>query len=305
MSKKILFFGNERLATGVTTNTPVLKALVLNGYEILAIIVPSSDHQPSRKPRLLEVEVFAQTHNIPLLKLAKLKPAVELLKSYPAEIAILAAFGQIVPKEVIDIFPGGIVNIHPSLLPKHRGPTPIEAPILAGETKTGVSLMKLVPELDAGPIYDQQVINLQGTENKQQLADKLGELGGQRLIAVLPSILNKSLQPIEQNNHLASYDQKLTINQSTLDFSKPAAVLEREIRAFYGWPRSKTVLNQQPIIITQAHQLAGPTTNPGKVVIQNNQFGFETSLNILIIDRLIPAGGKEMSASDYLIGHQL
>ena len=305
MSKKILFFGNERLATGVTTTIPVLRALVLNGYEILAIIVPSSNHPPSRKPRLLEVEVFAQAHNIPLIKLAKLKPAVEQLKSYSAEIAILAAFGQIVPKEVIDLFPGGIVNIHPSLLPKHRGPTPIESPILAGETKTGVSLMKLVPALDAGPIYDQQSITLKGTENKQQLADQLGELGGQRLIATLPSILNKSLMPIEQDNSLASYDQKITINQSSLDFSKPANLLEREIRAFYGWPRSRTVLNHQPIIITQAHQLDAPTTHPGKVIIHNHQFGFETSANILIIDRLIPAGGKEMSASDYLIGHHL
>jgi len=303
MSKTILFFGNEQLATGVTTTTPILKALVLNGYTIAAIVTTPSIILPSRKHKVMEVEEFARQHDIPLLKLTKLNLAIDKLKSFQADIGILAAFGLIVPSEIIDIFPYGIINIHPSLLPSHRGPTPIESPILAGETKTGVSLMKLVPKLDAGPIYDQQEINLTDQQSKQDLADKLGQLGAARLIKILPRIFDDSLKPFKQNDKKASYDQKIDRAQAILDFNKPAEILEREIRAFHGWPRSKTYINKDLIIITQAHVLTAPTTKPGKLIIKNNQLGFETSKNILIIDKLIPASSREMSASDYLRGH--
>lgn len=305
MSKTILFFGNERLATGVSTSTPILKALVLNGYNIAAIIVTPSVSRSSRKTKPLEVEMFAQEHSIPLVKLANLLLARNELANYQAEVAILAAFGRIIPQEIIDLFPYGIINIHPSLLPKHRGPTPIESPILAGENKTGVSLMSLVAAMDAGPLYDQLEMPLNGTESKQQLSDRLAELGAGRLIQLLPAILDGKISPVAQQKNEASYDQKISTDQAILDFSKPAAILEREIRAFYGWPRSKTTLNKDLVIITQAHILKTRTTRAGKLIIDKAELGVQTSDGVLMIDRLIPAGAKEMSIADYLRGHQL
>jgi methionyl-tRNA formyltransferase len=305
MSKTILFFGNERLATGATTATPILKALVLNGYNVAAIIVASPKAPQTRKPKPLEVEEFADKHNIPLLKLSTLKTNIDLLKSYPAEIAVLAAFGKMVPNEIIDIFPYGIINIHPSLLPKHRGSTPIESPILLGEKITGVSLMQLVAKMDAGPIYDQQTVKLTTSANKQSLADKLGELGATRLIELLPAILSGKLKPMDQKEDQASYDQKISTEQAVLDFTKPAKLLEREVRAFYGWPKSKTTINNTLVIITQTHILDIPTNQPGKLFIQANKLGFETPKGVLMIDRLIPAGSKEMSIADYLRGYKL
>jgi methionyl-tRNA formyltransferase len=158
MSAKIVFFGNERLATGVTTTAPTLQALIDAGYEVCALVVAQNQSGASRKARKLEVAEIAEQHGIPVLVPAKLDDIAGQLKDYGAEIGILVAFGKIVPQAILDIFPHGIINIHPSLLPKHRGSTPIESAILFGENETGVSLMQLVQKMDAGPVYAQETV---------------------------------------------------------------------------------------------------------------------------------------------------
>ncbi len=305
-SNKILFFGNERLATGVVTNTPIVRSLIEHGYIIEAIVVPASKTSPSRKTRPLEIAAFAKEQGIELLELNALLPNLERLKSFNAEVGVLAAFGKLVPQEVIDIFPYGIINIHPSLLPLHRGTIPIEAVILSGEKQTGVSLMKLVKQMDAGPLYDQTVLSLSGNESKQELADRLGALGSERLIKVLPQILGDQLKPKPQNGNQATYDSRLHQSQAVLDFSKSKDALIREIRAFKGWPRSRSAINGDPIIIVSAHSIGGSNdARPGEFFAREGELAVATSDGILIIDRLIPSGGKEMSGNDYLRGRRL
>ncbi len=304
-SKKILFFGNERLATGVKTNTPIIKALVSNGYDVMAVVTTSSHINPSRKLRESEIESFASYSGIPLLQFERLNSAIDQLKKFGAIVGVLASFGKMVPDEVIKLFPFGIINIHPSLLPLHRGPTPIESTILAGEKKTGVSLMKLVSEMDAGPLYDQVEIQLQGDESKQQLADRLGELGAKRLVSVLPQIFSGKHKPLAQTGPV-SYDKRLESTSGALDLNLPAINLERAIRAYYGWPRSRTVIKGQPVIITKAHVLAADDINdPGELKVLNGSLELTTVKDNLVIDRLIPAGSKEMSSQDYLRGRKI
>ena len=305
MSKTILFFGNERLATGVTTKTPILNELVSYGYDVKAILVPYQAPVKSRKSRPLEVVKFANDNNIPLISLSSLKNAIGDLKKYEAPLGILAAFGKIIPQEIIDIFPKGIINIHPSLLPKHRGSTPIEGPILLGEKETGVSIMQLTKDMDAGPVFDQIKIPLSGEESKQDLADKLGILGARRLVELLPDILNGSVTPKEQSSENISYDSRISPRIGLLDFTKPAKTLEREIRAYLDWPRSTTKINQKPVIITRSHAIDAVTTKPGKFKTLNGDLAVETSNGVLVIDRLIPANSKEMDSKDYLKGHPL
>jgi methionyl-tRNA formyltransferase len=309
-SNKILFFGNERLATGIRTRNPIVNALLSNGYPIAAIAVPSSlksNSSPalSRKPRVLEIADFAKTNSIPLLEIENIKTAAETLRSFDASIGILAAFGKLIPQEIIDIFPKGIVNIHPSLLPLHRGPIPIEAVILSGEDKTGVSIMKLVKQMDAGPIYDQSVLQLNGNESKQELADLLGELAAKRLVEILPSILSGQLNPAPQDTNIVpTYDIRLRPDQGKLDFSKTAVELEREVRAFQGWPRSRTEINNRPVVIIAVHvKPFSEATKPGIFLNHNHELAFTTKEGLLIIDRLIPYAGKEMSGADYLRGY--
>ena len=304
-SKTILFFGNERLATGVETQLPVIKALVSNGYNIGAIIIsPQHSKTSSRNPRKLEIADFAKKHKIPLLEPSPLRSAVAQLREYGAVAAVLAAYGKMVPQEVIDLFPRGIINLHPSLLPMHRGPTPIESAILSGDTKTGVSLMQLVSEMDAGPVFYQEELLLSGSEQKQELADRLGKLGAESLIRLLPGIISGELTPTPQQG-LPSYDKRLEAAFAPLDAKKPALILEREIRAFKGWPRSRLNVGTETVIVTSAHVMPKSTYEAGQIFSHNGSLAVATSEGTLIIERLIPAGGKEMSAQDYLLGHPL
>ena len=302
MSNKIVFFGNERLATGVATTAPVLQALIAAGYEVMAVVA-QNELGKSRKPRELEIGVVAAQHNIPLLLPNKLSNITDLLKDAQAEIGVLVAYGKIVPQSIIDLFPHGIVNIHPSALPKHRGPTPLESVILSGETETTVSLMSLGAKMDAGPVYAQQSVALTATENKQQLADLLIEVGKTMVISHLPAILSGALQPIEQDESQATYDKLITKDAAIIDWQKPAVTLEREIRAYALWPKSRTQIGGIDTVITAAHVIPGNGT-PGVIWLEGRELGMHTGDGILVIDQLVPAGKKPMSGSDFLLGYK-
>lgn len=302
-SKPILFFGNERLATGLGTTAPALRGLIDAGYTIAAVVVAQHEMSKSRKHRPLEVAEIAAQHGIPLLAPDNLRDAARDLQAYGAEAAVLAAYGKIVPAAILDIFPRGIINIHPSLLPRHRGSTPIESVILHDELETGVSLMKLVPEMDAGPVYAQATIQLVGDESKQQLADQLMQLGAELLLKHLPAILDGSLQPQDQDASLATTDAMISKTDAVLDWHKSAEALSREIRAYAGWPRSRCQLGTQDIIVTAAHAALGEGV-PGTLCLGDSQLGMYCADGVLVIDRLIPLGKKEMSGSDFLLGYK-
>ena len=302
ISKTILYFGNERLATGLGTHAPALLGLIAAGYNIAAIVIAQNDQAASRKSRPLEVADIAAKHGIPVISPARLDKAIDELKSYGADAAVLAAYGKIVPAAVLDIFPSGIINIHPSLLPLHRGSTPIESAILQADVETGVSLMKLVPQMDAGPVYAQDTVLLNGTETKQSLSDQLNELGAKLLLTHLPAILDGTLKPKPQDESHATTDGQLSKSDAVLNWNLPAAHLERQIRAYAGWPRSRATIGTSEVIVTAAHELAGNGV-AGTPWLADGQLGTHTTEGILIIDRLIPPGKKEMSGSDYLRGY--
>jgi len=302
-SKTILFFGNERIATGVEARFSALQALIGGGYQVAAVVVAQSDISPSRQPRPLEVADIAEKHGIPLLNPGDLSAAQAELAAFGAEAGVLVAYGQLVPQSLLDIFPTGIVNLHPSLLPLHRGPTPIESAILNGDSQTGISLMRLGAEMDNGPVYDQAVLPLKGNETKQALADHLLNLGGELLIKNLPAILDGSLQPRPQDDSKATYDKKIDKADGVLDWNKPALQLEREIRAFAGWPRSRTKLGNTDVIVTGA-QVEDSRGELGKITTDKG-LAIQTSDGLLVIDSLIPDGKKEMSAAAFLAGYQL
>lgn len=303
MSKKILFFGNERLATGVTTAAPTLRGLIGAGYEIPAIVVAQNDTGKSRNARELEVAGVAAEHGIPLLSPADLKQARDELAAYGAQAAVLIAYGKIIPPEVLDIFPAGIVNIHPSLLPLHRGSTPIEAAMLDGAAETGVSLMRLSEKMDAGPLYAREKVSLNGEESKQALAGELAAIGTTILLEHLPAILDGSAQAAPQDETGATYDAHITKADGIIDWSKQAARLEREIRAYAGWPRSRARLGGTDAIITAAHTADGSGT-PGELRIERKELAVYCGEGLLVIDTLVPAGKREMPAAAFLAGYK-
>jgi methionyl-tRNA formyltransferase len=301
MSGTIVFFGNERIATGVSTKAPVLRSLIDAGYTIAAVVA-HYEHGKSRNARGLEVAEIARQHNIPLLLPDKLSDISGQLKSFNAVAGVLVAYGKIIPQSTIDIFPKGIINIHPSLLPLHRGPTPLESVILDGSINTGVSLMKLSKAMDAGPIYAQSEVKLTGDESKQSLADVLLEVGSTMLTDLLPEIINGAVVAVPQDESAASYDSLITKAAGILDWQKPAGQLEREIRAYLEWPKSQTTLGDLPVIITAA-KVADRNGKPGSLSIDNKQLFVGCGEKALQILKLKPAGKSEMTTEAFLAGY--
>ena len=293
-SAKLVFFGNERLATGVSTDCPVLHSLIKDGYEISAIVSSYSMGQ-SRSARGLEIEKVAKAHAIPLLLPEKLSEILDRITAYGAEAGVLVAYGKIIPAPIIDIFPKGIINIHPSLLPRYRGPTPIETAILDGASDTGVSLMKLASKMDAGPIYVQQKIKLNGGETKQILTDKLLNLGLKLLSAELPQILDEAKNPMPQNDRLATYTKLIQKADGALDFKKSAEQLEREVRAYAGWPKSQAKIFDHDVIVTKARAAKDES---GDDLFIKCQPGY------LEIQELVAPSGHIISGADFIRGYK-
>jgi methionyl-tRNA formyltransferase len=293
-SKKLVFFGNERLATGLkSTGTPTLKKLIENGYEVTAVVSNFTAGR-SRNARKLEIAEVAEQHNIPVMLPTHLGNIKDDIKEFNAGFGVLVAYGRIIPAEILDIFPHGIINIHPSLLPEYRGSTPIEQAILDGKKETGSSIMRLVNEMDAGPIYAQSKLELRGDETKEILAKNLLDLGSELLIDNLPAILDGSLQPKSQDNSKATYTKLLDKEDGLVNQKKPAEDIERQIRAFAGFPKSRVILNSQDIIITKAR--VAKDKSDGGLILQ-------CSPGFLEVQELIAPSGRSISGADFLRGY--
>lgn len=305
IKQQLVFFGNEQLASGVHLKPQLLAALIKNGYSIQALILNQSPII-SRRSKLSLSEELAKKNNIPVLKPNTSKELLEVLKTFQVDVGLLAAYGRIVPKEVIELFPGGIVNLHPSLLPQYRGSAPVEQAILDSKSKTGVSVMRLSEKMDAGPVYAQKSIKLAGDESKQQLADTLLEIGRDLLIDILPDILSGKLKPMSQNEQIATYSPRIKKTDGIIDWQKPASQIEREIKAYAGWPQSRTQLFGKEVIITKAHAIAATSKKPGTIEVIENAgiLMVYAKSGYLCIERLKPAGKKEMSAAEFIRGYK-
>jgi len=299
----VIYFGNEQIATGTETEAPVLRGLIESGYKVLAVIANHKTPR-SRTQKELEVVKLAKLHGIPLLDPANMKLVEDKIKDLKPDVGILIAFGKIIPQNIIDLFPAGIVNLHPSLLPLHRGPTPIESVILKGEQKTGVSIMALGKKMDAGPVYAQSEIGLDGTETKQHLATKLSEIGSAMIIDLLPEIVSGQAVALPQDESRATYDGLISKDDGNIDWGKPAKQIEREVRAYLGWPGSRAKISDKDTIITLA-EVAKLIDQPGKIESIDNQLIAYCSRNALKIKILKPAGKKEISAQEFIRGYQL
>ncbi len=295
-SKTLIFFGNERLVSGLKkTDAPILRSLIDAEYNIAAVVSHHTNGQ-SRSNRKLEVAEIAASHHIPVYLPNRPGEIIDVLRSFNADAAVLAAYGRIIPQSVLDIFPKGIINIHPSLLPKYRGPTPIESAILNGDSETGVSIMQLTAGMDEGPVYTQSKIPLKGDETKFQLYEKLATLGAKTLIDSLPTILNDSLRPHPQDADAATYCNLLKKEDGILNPSKYTAYeAERRVRAHLGFPKTKLTVHRHPIVITKAH-IATRINSALDIACKDN--------TILAIDELIAPSGRLMNAAAFLNGYK-
>lgn len=224
-------------------------------------------------------------------------------QTFTSRAGVVIDFGIIINQDVIDSFNLGIVNSHFSLLPKWRGADPITFSVLHGDEQTGVSLMLIVEKLDEGPVLTQQSLALTPNITTPVLTDQLIQLSDALLQSTLPVYFDGQIKPQPQPETGVSYSNKLSKTDGAIDWQKSAAELERQIRAFVEWPKSRTNIGGRDVVITAAHVEPGSGT-PGVLWLEGRQLGVYTSDGILVIDQLIPAGKKPMSGSDFLLGYK-
>lgn len=296
-SSKLVFFGNERLVSGLAhTDAPVLRGLIAAGYEIKAVVSHHSDAR-SRNARPLELAEIAREHDIPLLLPAHPGDIEDELRALQADAAVLVAYGRIIPQRIINVFaPHGIVNLHPSLLPRHRGSTPIETTILSGDKQAGVSVMQLTAGMDEGPVYAQSRFPLRGDESKQELYELLAHAGAALLIDSLPRILSGELLPTPQETHDVTYTSMLSKNDGKIDpLTDTAYAIERKVRAYLNFPKTHLKIENNDVIVTTAKVIN--KNDEGHLVIACAE---NTYLEVL---ELIAPSGKTMSGEAYLRGY--
>ena len=255
MSKRLVFFGNERLVSGLArSQTPILQGLIECGYDIAAVVVNHTDAR-SRNARTLEVADIAAAHGIPVISPDRPGDIEQQLRNLQADAAILAAYGRIIPQRIIDVFaPIGIINIHPSLLPRHRGSTPIESTILQGDSEAGVSIMQLSAGMDEGPVYGQVSLTLRGDETKFELHDELAVHGAELLFELLPGILDGTVTAKPQGNNGVSYTTMIQKQDGIVDPSTETAdEVVRKIRAYLGFPKTRLHYKNADVILTAAN----------------------------------------------------
>lgn len=290
ISKKIIFFGTEDFSL------VSLSQLIEAGYDIAAVVTkPDSYKGRGQKLTAPIVKALAEKHGIPVWQPTKLLDIANDIRRCGNVAGVLVSYGKIIPQSIIDLFAPGIINVHPSLLPLYRGPSPIESAIAKGDSQTGVSIMQLAAAMDAGPVYTQEVYLLNGKETRPALYGMFAEKGAALLINTLPSILDGSLQPYEQDEMCASYCHLLQKSDTLLDVSRlTASEAERRVRAHLGFPKTKTTVLGHDIIITKSH-IENHKKTPLDILCQDGDY--------LSIDELIAPSGRAITAEAFLNGY--
>lgn len=300
IDQRVIFMGSPAFAL------PTLTALHHSTKLVGVVTQPDRPSGRGRKLHPPAVKEMAQNLGIPIIQPNSLKDAgaVQQLKDWQPDLIIVAAFGQILRKNVLSLPIKGCINVHASLLPKWRGAAPIQATILAGDSESGITIMQMDAGLDTGPIINQQIIKITDTENAGTLSEKLSQAGADLLIDTLPGYLADKLIAVAQDDDLSSYAPMLKKSDGELDFSQRAADLARKVRAYSPWPGTYAIIEGMSTKIHRASVLEIKTENAGILAVKNGFPAISGSDAWLLLEELQIPGKKAMRGDDFLRGNR-
>jgi len=306
---RVVFMGTPDFAV------PCLEHLVLNGHEVVAVYTQTD--KPAgrgRAPVSSAVKKAAQALKIPVLQPASLKGAdvVEQLAGFRPDVIVVAAYGQILPQQVLDIPRHGCINIHPSLLPKYRGASPVAAAILAGDEFAGVSIMLMDRGLDTGPILSRAMISISVQDTTESVTAKLSQVAARMLQDTLVGWVRGEIVPQPQNEDEATYSPQISKEDGEIDWGLPAIEIWRRVRAYYPWPGCYTRWQGKQLKIIEAVPLpAEKTIEAGRAVAltpaegkAEAAFGVQTGEGILGVVQVQMEGKRAISAAEFLRGQR-
>ncbi len=282
---------------------PVLRALAKE-YNVVGVVTqPDKAAGRGRKLKAPPVKQAALELGLPVMQPRRLrKPeAFAQLAEWKPDLIVVAAYGQILRPNVLELPRYGCVNVHASLLPRWRGASPIQHAILNGDSETGITIMLMDEGMDTGPILSQRAIPILPDETAGELSKRLSELGAQLLLETLPKYLSGEITPQPQDDSQATYAPLLKKEDGRLDFSRSAEELARQVRAFNPWPAAFTEWRGQPFKILRAHAADGEAP-AGKRLVHEKKPAFGTASGILVLDEVQPAGKKPMAGEVFLRG---
>lgn len=313
---KIIFMGTPDFAASA------LEKIVEAGHEITLVVTqPDKPKGRSGELQVSDVKACALKHGFPVFQPERIKlpENVAYLKNYEADIYVVAAFGQILSQEILDIPKFGCVNIHASLLPKYRGAAPIQQAIIDGEKTTGVTIMQMAAGMDTGDILLQREIPIDDNETGGGLFDKLSELGAELIAEALPKIERGELTPVPQDEKFATKCGKLSKNMGKIDFNKSAVTIRNLVRGLNPWPSAYTRLDGKMLKIWSADaiddksvkEIAGnvevlKNVAPGTVsFVTKDAVGVATGKGTLVLKEVQLEGKKRMLVKDFLLGNKV
>lgn len=302
---KILFMGTPDFAV------PSLNALLEAGHTICGVFTqPDKPKNRGMKLQASPVKEYALSKNIDVFQPAKLRDgtAFSYIQALKPELIVVAAYGRILPNDILEYPAYGCINVHSSLLPKYRGAAPINWAILNGELETGVTIMHMVPELDAGDIIAQRSIPIGPNETAPELFDRLALMGGELLVDTVAQLQAGTASRFPQDKDLVTYAPMLSRELSPLDWSKPAQALHDQVRGLLPWPAATAEFGGVRCKVFSTDILEDITVSAPGTVVEAGNSGIVMACGgggLLRIRELQPDGKKRMAAADFLRGHPL
>lgn len=298
--KRVVFMGTPDFSV------PILERLIAENYDVV-LVVTQPDRPVGRKRILTSppVKVTAEKHEIPVFQPEKVADEYEEIFTYEPEIIVTAAYGQILPKALLDYPKYGCINVHASLLPKLRGGAPIHYAILQGEKETGVTIMYMVEKLDAGDMLSQRAIPIELEDDVGILHDKLSALGADLLLETLPKLFAGEIHPVKQKEEEATFAPNITRDVEKIDWMKSSEEVYNHIRGLRPWPVAYTTYDEKLMKIWRAELLDKKLTGKAGEIVSVDETSFTVACGDgkgVIITEIQPAGRRRMYVEDYLRG---
>ena len=312
---KVVFMGTPDFAVST------LEAIYEAGHEIVLVVTqPDKPRGRGKEMQFPDVKVWALEHDLPVYQPVKIKEeeAIEYLRGYEADVFVVAAFGQILPKAILDMPPLGCVNVHASLLPKYRGAAPIQWAVINGDKVSGVTTMQMGVGLDDGDMLLKEEVELAEDETGGSLFDRLAIVGGKLCVETIEGLKAGTVKAVPQNEDEATHVGMIKKSMGEMDFEKSAVELERLIRGLNPWPSAFTKLNGKTLKVWKAavssyEDMANETgisvsdiegSNPGEIIwTGKDSIAVKCNGDILLMQEVQLEGKKRMTVADYLRGH--
>ncbi len=301
-SLRVIFAGTPDFAASA------LSALIESDHEIIAVYTqPDRPAGRGRKLRASPVKELALKNDIPVFQPENLKETEtqDVLRTFNADVMVVAAYGLILPQVVLDIPRLGCLNIHASLLPRWRGAAPIQRAIAAGDKESGITIMQMNAGLDTGDILQLFACPITAEDSGGDLHDRLAKIGADAIVKILNDLDSNKLKPTVQDDSLATYAHKLDKKEALINWQQPATKIERLIRAFNPWPVAFTCINEKTLRIWQAQALAENSDLEAGTIIACDKKGIDISCGegTLRLLKLQPSGSKAMDVASFMNGH--